>query len=279
MKPGFYLFICLLFFTASCARFDPAIRKSTAKAFAAEQGFEWTEFHTGQFTIRGAIRLPQANNPLLVVYLEGDGLAYRRRYQPSSDPTPMDFYSLQLASKETANNAVYLARPCQFLPKTELTGCDQQYWTSHRYADEVVQTYGEILDRIKRQHGFQRIILVGYSGGGTVAALLATRRTDVDRLISIAANLDTEVWTEHHAVSALSGSLNPADYSGSLSNIRQTHYSGTKDEIVPPAIIRSYLTKIGLPPVDNLVEASGFDHRCCWIDAWAGVDYGMKLNK
>jgi hypothetical protein len=44
-----------------------------------------------------------------------------------------------------------------------------------------------------------------------VASLVAARRHDVVRLVTVAGNLDHLAWTTLHGVSPLTGSLNPAD--------------------------------------------------------------------
>ncbi|NIQ12880.1 MAG: alpha/beta hydrolase, partial [Candidatus Dadabacteria bacterium] len=78
---------------------------------------------------------------------------------------------------------------------------------------------------------------VGYSGGGTVAALIATRRNDVSSLTTIAANLDHAEWTRLHHISPLTGSLNAVNFIDKIENIDQLHFVGGKDKIVPKEII------------------------------------------
>jgi hypothetical protein len=50
-----------------------------------------------------------------------------------------------------------------------------------------------------------------------VAALVAARRTDVDRLVTVAGNLDPTAWAVYQHIQPLTGSLNPADEVDALS--------------------------------------------------------------
>ena len=60
-----------------------------------------------------------------------------------------------------------------------------------------------------RQPRHRSIVLIGHSGGGTLAVLLAPRIEDVSGVVSIAANLDIDAWADHHNYDRLTGSLNP----------------------------------------------------------------------
>jgi len=52
-----------------------------------------------------------------------------------------------------------------------------------------------------------QIQLIGYSGGGATAALIAARRDDISRLITVAGNLDHDKWTQLHTITPLTHSL------------------------------------------------------------------------
>ena len=56
--------------------------------------------------------------------------------------------------------------------------------------DKVVRVSKQAIDTLKQQFQSEEIVLVGYSGGGAIAALVAARRADVADLISVAGNLD-----------------------------------------------------------------------------------------
>ena len=63
------------------------------------------------------------------------------------------------------------------------------------------------VDALKRDAGAAKVILVGYSGGGAIAVLLAARRLDVAGVITVSADLDLAYWTQRDGLAPLSGSL------------------------------------------------------------------------
>ena len=71
--------------------------------------------------------------------------------------------------------------------------------------------------------------LIGYSGGGAVALLIGVKRDDIDKIITVAGNIDTEFWTQYHNIDPLSNSLNPADFVETLQAIKQCHLLGNED--------------------------------------------------
>jgi pimeloyl-ACP methyl ester carboxylesterase len=214
------------------------------------------------------------------VYIEGDGRAWATRRRPAQNPTPSDALGLRLAARDRSPSVLYVARPCQFVEGERRTGCEQRYWTSHRYGEAVVGAIDEVIDRAvgagapgppAAAGSARRVVLVGYSGGGTVAALVAARRRDVACLITVAANLDVGRWAQSQALSPLSGSLDPAQASGALAAVAQVHLAGGADATVPPTLLEGYLDALG-PGAGALGQVvDGFDHRCCWEGAWPGL--------
>ena len=136
-----------------------------------------------------------------------------------------------------------------------------------RYGDAVLDAVSAAIDQIKNDTA-ANVLLVGFSGGGTIATLLAARRSDIAAVITVAANLDTRYWTDLHGVTPLTGSANPAALGAALRHIPQLHYTGAQDRVVPSAVVRSYLAAAGLPAQDHLVVVPGFDHHCCWAERW-----------
>jgi pimeloyl-ACP methyl ester carboxylesterase len=110
-----------------------------------------------------------------------------------------------------------------------------------------------------------RITLVGYSGGGVLAMLIAERLARVERIITLAANLDIDAWADLHGYSRLAGSLNPAARSPLPDQIHRTHLAGALDLTVPPGLIQAVAARDTQAEVKVL---SDFDHRCCWVERW-----------
>jgi predicted esterase len=178
--------------------------------------------------------------PLWIV-IEGDGHAWKSASIPSSNPTPHDPVGWRLATSIHAANVLYLARPCQYLNEVELQACSVSDWTDGRFAQKWIVKMNEAISTIKARYGYSEIILVGYSGGGTMAALLATRRDDVSLLISVASPLDVNAWSTYHHVSPLLQSLDPKEERAKLSMIAQIHIVGQNDRVVPPFLAREFI--------------------------------------
>jgi outer membrane lipoprotein-sorting protein len=237
--------------------FEYASRMATQKGWSAKR-YKGSEFRILTYSSPAV-----QNEETLNVYIEGDGYAWVNRYTPSKDPSPRNPVGLSLALKDQGNDT-YMARPCQFLPPDELAYCSPVFWTSARYAPEVITAMGEVLDQIKSDRKSVRIRLYGYSGGGVIAALLTARRADVVELITYAAPLDTNAWTTLHGLSPLRYSLNPADDMDSLSEIPQTHYVGGKDTDVPPSLLHDFVERLNAKDRAKVVVIEDANHSCCW---------------
>lgn len=220
--------------------------------------------HAGGLDIVSFERL-DPGNAILTVYVEGDGRAWINPWQPSTDPTPTDPVGLRLAAADRASPLIYLARPCQF----ELSPtCDNRLWTTARYSPAVVDVYQHLLDDALQRTGAKRLGLIGYSGGGALAALLAERRDDVAWLVTVAADLDLSEWVRLNDLAPLSGSLDPADTAASISALPQVHLAGENDRTVPPAVTQAFIRHLTPANRARVIVEPGFDHACCWAAAW-----------
>jgi dienelactone hydrolase len=263
---GFSTVLIVLFGACASDRLDAARRE--AAEIARSGGLERRLFEETTFALIGWERAGRSADGTLVVYLEGDGRGWINRGRIAEDPTPFDPIGLRLAVADPAPALLYLARPCQYVEGVAAHNCAPRYWTSARFAPEIVTATEAAIDRAKTEMGARRIELVGYSGGGVLAALVAAERHDVERLVTIAANLDLAAWTRLHAVTPLSESLDPTQFAAALSRIPQVHFVGAADEIVPPAILESYRRALGPKAPLDVIVLPDFTHECCWRDAW-----------
>lgn len=252
-------------------------RHATALAIADGGDLTQGSLDTGQFRLATFYRGLDHQSSALAVYIEGDGHAWKQRHVLSVDPTPIDPVALKLAAKDPSPAVLYIARPCQFLRPEALKDCNPKYWSTHRYAEEVIRSVNAVVDWGVRKSGAAGVTLYGYSGGGAVAALVAARRSDVIRLISIAANLDHVLWTRLQGISPLTGSLNPADITDKLKNIPQVHFAGSEDKVVPVSILESYQARYEDTTNIILQVIPGYDHYCCWAEYWP--DLLLKANR
>lgn len=245
-------------------------RVDTANALALAKGWHGQQIETGRFRLAAYHRPKSQPGSRLTIYLEGDGLAWISRTTPSDDPTPINPVGLKLALAQPDGQVAYLARPCQYTNEVS-PRCRQAYWTSARFSEEVIAAVDNAISQLAQQFQASKLTLVGYSGGGAVAALVAARRHDVDRLLTVAGNLDIVQWTSITRSSPLSNSLNPADAAGELQQVRQWHFSGGDDAIVPLAVTRSYADRFPLSNRPGIDTIAGYGHQCCWVDNWPSL--------
>ncbi|MEA3273772.1 MAG: alpha/beta hydrolase [Pseudomonadota bacterium] len=202
----------------------------------------------------------------LHVYLEGDGTPWATRTRVASDPTARNPLALRLMLLDPTA-ALYLGRPCYY-SMADVAPCGPWHWTGGRYSERVVNSMAAALRRFLQETHYERIRLIGYSGGGVLAMLIAERIPGVQTVVTIAANLDIDAWTDLHDYSRLSGSLNPASRQALPPNVRQLHLAGSRDERVPPGLIRKALRS---QEVFTFREIPTADHRCCWESVWPSV--------
>lgn len=244
----------------------PGERHQAADALVQARHWHGVDIATSTFNLQAYVPDTFAKDEHLTIYLEGDGFAWVNASQPSSDPTPLNPVALQMALAQPSGNAAYLARPCQYL--TDRDNCRQRYWTNARFAEEVVASLDQAVDQLKTQAGAQELTLVGYSGAGALALLLAARRDDVRNIITVAGNLDPAAWTEYHHVSPLDGSLNPTGQLMRLARIPQVHLSGANDSVVPTVLTSRFVAAYpkGSPVSARVIP--GYTHSCCWARDW-----------
>lgn len=264
--------VCLLaLLSSACATIPtPRERLTHADALAAQKGWRASRIPLGRFELVAYAPPHAPSAEVLTIYIEGDGFAWVNGNTPSADPTPRDPLALRLALLHPDGPAVYLARPCQYVDAAR-TDCAQRYWTQARFAEEVVDAQNRAVDLLKRAFGARQLVLVGYSGGGAVAALVAARRMDVARLVTVAGNLDHRAWTAHHRVAPLSESLNAADAADRLGNVPQTHFIGGKDWVIPPGLATHWPLGIKGSDGHHVRIVPEFDHGCCWAERWPAL--------
>lgn len=199
----------------------------------------------------------------LHVYLDGDGTPWLAG-RPAADPTPGRDLVLALMALDPAPS-VYVGRPC-YHGLADTPPCAPTLWTSARYSDAVVQSIAGATARLARDAGAQRVVWLGYSGGGTLAVLAAPRVAASVAVVTVAANLDTDAWIELHGFRPLTASLNPARQRQLPAGLFQRHYVGGRDRLVPEGVVRR-------GPIDgNSVRVvPDCDHDSCWKALWPAI--------
>jgi hypothetical protein len=204
---------------------------------------------------------------VLHVYIEGDGHAFLTPTVVALDPTPHEPIMLQLMMLDPAPS-IYLGRPCYFGLARD-RNCNPAYWTTRRFAPEVVDSLAAALRSEATRAGASRIELYGHSGGGTLAMLLAGQVTAVRRVITIGPNLDITAWALLHGYSPLLGSLNPMDLSLPPERVQVLHLVGSQDTNTPPAFVEAAAARAGMSGSVRVIR--GYTHSCCWQALWNEV--------
>jgi len=239
--------------------------REAADRIAANGGLQPRMEVAGSFSLLSYRRGLESGDGPVHVYLEGDGRPWRGR-RPPRNPTPTDPMGLRLAARDPAPSVLWIGRPCMYLDNgPHAQPCDMRWWTSHRYAREVVEALDAI---ITRAAGGRPVALIGHSGGGALATLLAARREDVSSLLTVAAPLNLAWWVERGRMTPLYGSLDPVDVAHLLADVPQRHLCGEHDNVVPAEVVRSFVRAVPRPNHARIESFPENTHHCCWERDW-----------
>jgi len=260
----FFVIFCSLMISAC----TPALtaRVKNAENTGKNNGFTQKLVKGGDFWLTTFQRITDQNKPF-VFYLEGDGDAFLKYGGLTENPTPQYQFVLKLASLDNRPNVVYIARPCQYTPMDINPKCSPVYWSDRRMSEEVVTSVNDVIETLAKGQG---VSLVGYSGGGGIAVLVAARNKYVRDVVTLAGNLDHISFNQHHKKRPMIGSLNPIDYATQLSNVPQLHLSGGEDTIVPPFIADKYVKASNSTCVHQEIYARA-SHQSGWERVWKEI--------
>lgn len=252
------IFTFLLFLSLASCQLMP---KEPRDIWAPELSF--SKINVGDFDLLIATNR-YAKSSVLNVYIEGDGTPWINRYFIAKDPGPYGRLALDLM-RQDPHAAFYLGRPCyytwQLPPQSK---CSPIMWTDERYSAQVVDLMSSALQEYLNKNEFSKVNLIGHSGGGTLAYLIAQKFEWVSGVIIIAGNLDIDAWTKHHHYTKLRGSINPAKLTNKK-NLPVIYLAGEKDKVVPVELNKKFLDAIGA----RVIVRPGYDHSCCWRDEWS----------
>jgi len=232
-------------------------------AWASERDFAASELDAGQFKLLALTRQRNPECQTLSVYIEGDGAPWVTPWQAPRDPTPLTPTALLMAAVDPAGAVAYLGRPCQYQSAESLAACSPRWWTDQRFAPDVLAAYDDALTQLKTRLCGQHLRLVGYSGGGVIAAQLTAHRADVAALVTVASPLALTDWGAWHELAPFTNASDPALEPGTLPP--GIHWAGGKDRIVPIQIVEKFTQRKG----GQLQIQPGYDHECCWARDWA----------
>lgn len=225
--------------------------------------------HAGPFVLTRYLRRAPGT-ATLVVYLEGDARAWHADgVRVTATPPPVAPLALELAAVDPAPAVAWLGRPCQLA--ADATACEPSLWSRRRFSGPVVSALDAGLDALRAEAEARQLELVGYSGGGVLAVLLAARRDDVVRVVTVAAPLDLAAWTAHHGLAPLEA-RSPAELPArALDGVAQHHLVGERDEIVPPAVLDGYARRFPAARVEVVPGRDHGDWRADWAERIAAA--------
>ncbi len=250
----------------------PYMRAETAQRIAAPVWMIKRNIESAPYILRSYERIHDRGG-LANLYISGDGSEFTSPEEWENNPTPKNPVALHLASKDHAKNVIYLARPCQYTEQNPQTiskkqDCNESSWKENRFSQDTIDSFKLALDDIARRYDITGFHLIGYSGGGAIATLLASQRRDILSIRTIAGTLDHKAQSNILGTPKLTGSLNPIDITGKITHVPQFHFIGGQDKFVPPAIIHNY---VQATPPNNciqtmLVQEAGYDNG--WVEKW-----------
>ncbi len=260
------LLLVVIVLTISGCMMPRSIADSDAlRRQAQSAGFEEIPLMAGPFTIYTLSRITQPNTSA-IIYLEGDGRAYIHK-QLSKDPTPYYALALRLALLDPHPNVIYIARPCQFIMTRS---CDSKYWANERYGHTIIQSLDAALTQLEKRYHLSSLQLVGHSGGGALAVLLAARHKSITSITTVAGNLDLKAMAAYHKTPPLLGSEDPLHYAQQIRHLPQLHLSGSNDKIVPPKIAAGFV-QLQNSPCSSHQILKGFTHEEGWLAIWPKI--------
>ena len=203
---------------------------------------------------------------VLTVYVEGDGRAWSLG-APPDNPTPRTPVGLELALAIVGRRCSISGGPAsswRSVPIRVRRSCR----AGGRFGAVVIEAMDGAVVDAERRSGARALVLVGFSGGAAVAALLALRHPETALLVTVAGVVDPAAWTKLHGVAPLAESLNPAERLAALARISQVHLVGRCRRYRAPGAGRGLVARYP-PGAPARVESTADHHDCCWQDGWA----------
>lgn len=193
----------------------------------AYRGMEYMPVQTDIYQIATWRKISDNKSPIRI-YIEGDGRAFNAYGHPTRNPTPHNNLVRDMAARDTSANVLYIARPCQFILSPQ---CSVSDWTTGRFSSDITDSIASV---IKNVAGNRPVILIGYSGGAMLSALIISKNPDlnIQQWITLAGVLNHAEWTQYFQDTPLYASLSLDE----LPHVRQCHYVADTDSVVPRSL-------------------------------------------
>ncbi len=212
------------------------------------------EMKSESYTLATWYHIEEKGAPMRI-YIEGDGRAFTKSRLPSADPTPQNTFWQAVARADPNPNVAYLARPCQYI-RTQ--NCSVLDWTTGRFSEKIIKSMDQAVLELMNRAETDKVILLGYSGGGQIAAMLSVQHPEKTLyLYTVAGILDHRRWTNYHHASPLTGSRSLE--LKKIYTIPQMHFVGSDDTVVPPALTQYVMPGYMITVVPGANHTQGWD--------------------
>lgn len=264
IKPSLLLFtLAVMWVLSGCTARKPV--DNLREQVARHQGITHI-VTTPTFNIQTVEQLSHQSRTLRI-YIEGDGRAWQRK-RPSIDPSPRNLVLLNLMFKDPYPDKLYMARPCQFVKNKQ---CSSIWWTDKRYSQDVFEAMNTALNKIKARGKWKQFELIGYSGGGTLALLLAAHRNDIVSVRTVAGNVAPYFADRLHGLEPSSEAMDPLQFTEKLQSIPQWHFVGAKDKVVPATIVQHYMASFKDQRCIRYETIEHISHAKGWLSVWPSL--------
>jgi pimeloyl-ACP methyl ester carboxylesterase len=224
---------------------------------------QWIDVPQGKLKAEVYTAAPLSARPLLVVVLHGDLFDPTPSYQYAfaqaltqgfDAPVMPDGVRARLGTHERVDDVVAagLLRPGYTDNAGDRSDGDRGDARGDNFTTDVTDAVATGVRTLKERFKARRVILVGHSGGGTIAAIVLGRHRDVaDAALLVGCGCGT------------TRSLQPLDFaSGIRQGITVRLLVGDHDEVTPPDVSRRYADVLRKRGVDVQVTAlPGLGHN------------------
>ncbi|HEY3699070.1 MAG TPA: prolyl oligopeptidase family serine peptidase [Spongiibacteraceae bacterium] len=180
-------------------------------------------------------------HPLIVIVLHGD--------LPQPSPKYQYEFAQMIAGKIDDVVAVGILRPAYTDPYSDHSDGEEFLATGDNYTPEVVDAIGAAAEQLRSLYAARAVILIGHSGGATIAAnLLGRKPKSADAAVLVACGCDPVSWRERmQRESDFPGwkrpvrSLFPLDLVAQVNpSVRVDMLVGANDDVAPPEYTHKY---------------------------------------
>lgn len=218
----------------------------------------------GGYTLSSYYRPAANGGKRLHVYLEGDGRPWEQGLIAAADPTTRASLMLPLMAMDKSA-VLYLGRPC-YNGRAGDAGCSKEMWTAARYGETVIAAMAKGLQNFCARYSYDEVVLIGHSGGGSLAILLAKHVPQTKALVTLAVNYDIDVWADYHGLQRLTGSANPAGVPNV--GIPEWHFLAENDRNIPADL---FFQKLKARRNSHVEIVPDIDHNHGWESIWPKI--------